>query len=1203
MPVASATDHLAANLAALGRRNADLASMLARVKSHPTIRFEASAQEVLTATHDGRRLASAHRPLDEAQRLIDPIDLVEHAVFVVYGFGLGYHVKHLAHRLKRGGLILVFEPDLALLRAVLEQIDHSAWLRDTPVLFFTDADDRAGLATKLAGAEAIIAQGVEFIVHPPSQARLAAASDNFSATLEEFVRTAKVTLMTTLVRSIDTIRNLLLNVDHYGAGEGIEPLRDVAKGLPAVIVSAGPSLSRNIHELAKPGLRDRCVIIAVQTTLKPLLSAGIRPHFVTALDYHEISRRFYEDLSADELRDVTLVAEAKVNPVVLDVYPGPVRCCASPFLDQLLGELKRPMGELKAGATVAHLALYLARYLGCNPVALLGQDLGFTDGLYYAPLPGAAIHDVWAPELNPFNTLEMMEWQRIVRHRVHLKKFTDVNGRSIFSDMQMITYRQQFERDFAADTASGLTVIDATEGGVPKQHTVQAKLAEFLGAHATCALPAWPTPAVTIDRARLGKVRTQVERTRKDIAFLQQSARQALSILRQMREHVGDEARMAKLFTQVDRYRHDVEQRRHAFDLLEQLNQLGAFKRQRTDRKIRMRGTVPQSELQQAQIERDIDNVTWMADAATELIEQLVQAETVLDGAHGGRPARRPQPQNRRTTNLIPEAPHASRIAALVPVDLERSALGIHRSLAENFAGRTVLQATLERLGQIASIESIILIAPREADVDALIDRARINKPVEIERCDGSPFGPERDAIAAARLFAPTCWRAGIAGMSIYDEALCPQAMHAVMTRRGLSAAIIAAPDWPLIDHSEETGCEALIRRHLQQPDKLNLVFTQAPPGLNGCLVSASLMAELAQRNRLSAVGGLLIYQPHAPQPDPIARDANVQIDHRVRNSMSRATFDSARARQLLAEALQGVSDPSAVPVAQLVHRLSKAERHALLPPRHVILELCSERTSHGFFAPRNSFTINRPPIERQLAEHVAAQLAEIDDAVLTMAGAGDPLLHPEFDAIIRAAKHAGVRGVHIRTELCCQRDIIDRLLASGVDVVSVDLHADRAATYEQMMGDDRFEAVLRNIEYLVEHRARLTAHAGTAALAIPWVVPRLQRRRETLDDMDSFFDRWMHILGTAVIEGPPTFDPASKGNDGHLIPVIQPAQVRQRDARQTMTILCDGCVPLDGDDLAPDRCAGRVTLGPGSLMTIWRALRSAAQQADAHAG
>src|SRR5690606_40495396 len=112
------------------------------------------------------------------------------------------------------------------------------------------------------------------------------------------------------------------------------------------------------------------------------------------------------------------------------------------------------------GATVAHLSFYLAQHLGCDPIVLIGQDLGFSDGLYYAP--GTAIHQVWAAELSPFNTVEMMEWQRIVRHKGHLQRMTDVNGAPIFSDEQMLTYLKQIEKGFAAAKERGQTVMDAT---------------------------------------------------------------------------------------------------------------------------------------------------------------------------------------------------------------------------------------------------------------------------------------------------------------------------------------------------------------------------------------------------------------------------------------------------------------------------------------------------------------------------------------------------------------------------------------------------------------------------------------------------------------------------------------------------------------------------------------------------------------------
>ena len=301
--------------------------------------------------------------------------------------------------------------------------------------------------------------------------------------------------------------------------------------------------------LYEPGVRDRCVIIAVQTTLKPLLEAGVRPHFVTALDFHEISRRFYEGLTAEDLEGVTLVVDPKAHPAIIDAFPGPVRCCAANVLDRMLGDLKRDMGELPSGATVAHLAVYFAHLLGCNPITLIGQDLGFSDGLYYAP--GTAIHDVWAPELNPFNTIAMMEWQRIVRHRGHLHKTVDLFGKSIYSDAQMLAYLQQFERDFGTYVKEGVELIDATEGGVEKRHTTAMPLREALQRHALHPLPELPPPARTVDTQRMKKAAERLAVVQRDIAALREISRKTIALIRRMLDEQSDQARMARHFKKI----------------------------------------------------------------------------------------------------------------------------------------------------------------------------------------------------------------------------------------------------------------------------------------------------------------------------------------------------------------------------------------------------------------------------------------------------------------------------------------------------------------------------------------------------------------------------------------------------------------------------------------------------------------------------
>lgn len=1189
MPTLVAPSFLAANLTCLGERNADVAEKLATVEPHPGAIFAETSQGggegVPAATLDGKPLCSRHRPLEEAARLVRDIDLVEHAVVVVLGFGLGYHVQKLIERSRGATVIVVYEPDLSLLRAVFEQVDHSAWLRNALVVFVTDPNDRGSLAKKLEGAESILAQGVHFLEHPSSRARLSTSVSQFTKVFSDFITAARTTLTTTLMRSVDTVRNLMLNIDHYAAGAGISDLHNIAAGRLAVVVSAGPSLHKNMHLLRNPGVRERCVIIAVQTTLKPLLAAGIRPHFVTALDYHEISSRFYEDLNADDLHEVTLIADPKANPVILDVYPGPIRCCANPYLDKLLGSNARDMGTIPAGATVAHLAVYFAKFFGCNPIAMIGQDLGFPDGLYYAP--GTAIHDVWAPELNPFNTIEMMEWQRIVRHRTHLVKVKDVHGKSIYTDAQMHTYLQQFERDFAQYKREGLTIIDATEGGVAKQNTIAMPLGEVLTNHSKSPLPPFPLPSRGLDNKRLNAVRDRLANVRVEVRQLREVSEHTVKLLRQMINDQRDQQKMGGHFAQVEKNRKIVEQKFAAFEMLNFMNQLGVFRRMKADRRLHMQSDLDPLAKQRAQLDRDLENVQWIADAATEMIGQLESSGRSLAGKNP-KPRTKPAADLLNSSDAHSKAP-STRIAALVPIDPERNGLGIKRSLAEHFGGNTVLQATLERLGQSQFCESIILMAPKDCDIESMIDRARIRLPVEIEHCDDSPFGPEHEAIAVARLWADTCWRGGIAGMSIYDEVLCPQIMHQIMQRRGLTAALIAGPDWPLINVIREGGCDALIRRHLEHPPQHNLVFTQSPPGMCGCVISATLMSELSQRNRLATIGGLLVYQPHAPQGDPIAREACVQIDHQVRNSLVRATFDSPRQRTILNRAQQ-VNPSSTLEWTRGIAAFGlTAETNDL--PRHLTLELCTNRTSVGVFA-RRFPSASRPPLDIELAKRIIGELGESADSVLTLAGLGDPLLHPEFDEIIRFAKQSSIYGVHVRTEILCESAILDRLLASGVDVVSVEVNADRAATYQVMMGVDRFKNVLMNLEHLINNRRKLTPQQGTAAIGLPWIVPTILRCAETYEDIDSFFDRWQHLLGVAVIEGLPSGPMADS-----LTPTVTPQHVLERDCRRQMTILSDGSAPVDHGDLQPSSIVGNVS--DLTIRALWKLALTAREGAS----
>jgi hypothetical protein len=577
--------------------------------------------------HLGKSLAlcSRYDPHAEADKLLAGVDPTKHAGIIVLGAGLGYHVAQAARFVDATCIMVLFEPNLPLLRAVFERIDCTAWLGKPNILIIDDADDRAALTARLEKFAAILTQGTILIAHPPSRRISGDAFATFGKAITDIIAYCRTTVATSLVNMARTVRNLSMNVAYYAAGATTNELHRAAVGCPAVCVSAGPSLARNVQLLTDPAVRGNVIVITAQTTLKPLLDRGIRPDFVTALDYHEISRRFYEGLP--DLPEVTLVAEAKAHHSVLDGYPGPIRVTRSAFLDKMLGSPARPIVPIAAGATVAHLSFYLAQHLGCDPIILIGQDLGFSDGLYYCP--GTAIHDVWAPELNAFNTVEMMEWQRIVRHRGNLQRTEDIHGRPMFTDEQMVTYLRQFERDFLA---APQIVIDATEGGAAKLHTKPMRLADALKQYAVAPAPRLPLPDEAFDTGRLRQVRDLMRQRLDECREIRRHATRTIPLLRDMKKHQRDPRRFDKLYDKVQQHKRAVEGFESTFNLINDLNTLGTFKRARADRAI-MRGDGDDFEQQRLIIDRDINNIEWLIQVCDEATAIFTDALTRLDEA------------------------------------------------------------------------------------------------------------------------------------------------------------------------------------------------------------------------------------------------------------------------------------------------------------------------------------------------------------------------------------------------------------------------------------------------------------------------------------------------------------------------------------------------------------------------------------------
>lgn len=603
------------NMAALFRWDARLAQQIDESEDDGSVTIQPSRTGVPTATvhipgsDRGLQLHSKFDPLDEARRLAESVQIGESFCYIVAGFGLGHHLKAIQARLKGDAFLIVAEPNLQVLKKAFGTVDL-ADLFDRDRCVILTSTDKGEIQPRLEPHNNLMMIGSQFVTHPASE-RLA---PEFHAALRRLIADhmtyCRMCMVTLVANSRTTNQNVANNLPAYLSTPPIDILHNRFAGYPAIVVSAGPSLRKNIDQLA--ALKGRAIIIAVQTTFRMLRERGIEPDFVTSLDYHELSRKFFEGI--DDFGRTHLVAEPKANWSVVDAYKGRVSLLGNEFAVHVLGENLARRGCLKAGATVAHLAFYLGVYLGCDPVVLVGQDLGYTGHVYYTP--GVAYHDLWRPELNRFSTIEMKEWERIARHRKILMKVKDIEGHNIYTDEQLFTYLQQFEGDFST---AACRVIDATEGGVRKAGTTVMPLSEVADQFCRRAIPddafAYDKQVKWRDGSRLKAGRDQVSERIGEVRQLAETCKKMLAALRQLTGLLDTPAEFNRRIAEVDTLRTQIRSHERAYRMVSSVTQHAELQRFAADRRL------------------GLSDVDARARAARQLERDIRFVEAVIEGA------------------------------------------------------------------------------------------------------------------------------------------------------------------------------------------------------------------------------------------------------------------------------------------------------------------------------------------------------------------------------------------------------------------------------------------------------------------------------------------------------------------------------------------------------------------------------------------
>lgn len=223
----------------------------------------------------------------------------------------------------------------------------------------------------------------------------------------------------------------------------------------AFLISAGPSLDKNIQELKT--IQGRAFVMAVDTAMKPLLQAGIKPDMFVTIDPAKDIFLFEQE----GIEKIPMILSSHARGAISKIHTGPhfYIVNSGDYVIKYLDYYDKKYQAGSYGGSVATDAFLFLEKMGFSTIVLVGQDLAYPNNRSHAK---AAYDDEVKPETQE-GVFFMVE---------------DIYGGQVLTRMDMNHYRRWFEEEIA--TAKNLKVIDATEGGAKIRGTEIMSLKEAI---------------------------------------------------------------------------------------------------------------------------------------------------------------------------------------------------------------------------------------------------------------------------------------------------------------------------------------------------------------------------------------------------------------------------------------------------------------------------------------------------------------------------------------------------------------------------------------------------------------------------------------------------------------------------------------------------------------------------------------------------
>lgn len=300
-------------------------------------------------------------------------------VVALLGMGLGYSALALSQERPYIDHLVVFELEPSVFLEAVHNLDLCLLLTDRRLTLHV-GEVPQNLSEILAPMATDLQMETIHILHHGPSFQYNSGYDVLREELYSLANSHSIEGATKMIHGNDFIVNRLKHLSSIHHNYLLEDLQDTYHDIPAVIVAGGPSLNKNIHLL--PILKDRAVIICVDTVLPALLGIGIQPNFVCSIDYREDTyEKFAHIIPEVQDKEIPLICTAWVTPKITKIFPTKniFWSFSHHHIEQWINQMAGGSLVTPGAGSVAQANLFSAITMGCNPIIFVGQDLAYAE--------------------------------------------------------------------------------------------------------------------------------------------------------------------------------------------------------------------------------------------------------------------------------------------------------------------------------------------------------------------------------------------------------------------------------------------------------------------------------------------------------------------------------------------------------------------------------------------------------------------------------------------------------------------------------------------------------------------------------------------------------------------------------------------------------------------------------------------------------